>query len=260
MLKQLIIVMLFVSMTANAQKTKTTGKSKGKETAVTTTTGTPEEEVELTPMEKLELTLPLEKEMDGLTGKMVFHKDRKIKNDSARAALRAQLKKEQLTFRAYTKRPNSKKPAEKMQFCINITAKDTFLLYCVNDTIMKDPEVSKVLWEKSIGDSTYMLIYIDAFTKSSYNGGACNGGKETKLYFVRWAPKGKAIWKQKTISSCMKTITNMTKTPILEWDKQSPLLVSYHKGSNFIDVTFDPEKPLLGFQTGGGGSGDSESK
>lgn len=260
MLKQvIIIVMLFVSLGASAQKTKTT-KGKVKATAVTTSTDTPEEEVELTPMEKLELTLPLENELDGMTGKMVFHKDRKIKNDSARAALRAQLKKEKLTFRVYTKRPNPKKPAEKMQLCINITAKDTFLLHCVNDTITKDPEVSRVLFEKAIGDSVYMLIYIDAFTKSAYNGGACNGGKETKLYFVRWHPKGKAIWKAKTISSCMKTITNMTKTPILEWDKQSPLVVSYHKGSDFIDVTFDPEKPLLGFQTGGAGAADSESK
>lgn len=259
MLKQLIIVLLLVSTAASAQKTKTKVKAKGTETAVSTSTDTPEE-VELTPEQHFELTLPIENEIDGLTGKLVFHKDRKIKNDSARTAYRMKVKKEKMSFRVYTKKPNPKKPAEKMQLCINITAKDTFLLYCVNDTICKDPEVSRLLFEKSIGDTTYMLIYVDAFTKSSYNGGACNGGKETKLYFVRWAPKAKAIWKTKTISSCMKTITNMTKTPILEWDKQSPLVVSYNKGDNFIDVTFDPEKPLLGFQTGVGAVVDPEAK
>jgi len=256
MLKKLIIVLILVSTAASAQKTK----AKSKATATAVPVGVDTSEVELTPEQQLELTLPIENEIDGLTGKMVFHKDRKIKNDSIRAAFRLKAKKDKMTFRVYTKKPNPKKPAEKMQLCINITAKDTFLLRCVNDSICKDPEVSRVLFEKSIGDSTYMLIYVDAFTKSAYNGGACNGGKETKLYFVRWAPKGKAIWKTKTISSCMKTITNMTKTPILEWDKQSPLVVSYNKGDNFIDITFDPEKPLLGFQAGAGAAEDTEPK
>ena len=105
-----------------------------------------------------------------------------------------------------------------------------------------------------IGDTAYMLIYVDSYTKT---GGACSGGKETKVFFVRWnAPVGKAIWKARTINSCYKTITNMTKTNIMEWDAQSPLVLSYNKGDAFIDVTFDPAKPMLGFQTGGGGASE----
>ncbi|MBK7818963.1 MAG: hypothetical protein IPJ60_16550 [Sphingobacteriaceae bacterium] len=48
----------------------------------------------------------------------------------------------------------------------------------------------------------------------------------------------------------------MTKANIMEWDAQSPLVFSYNKGDAFIDVTFDPAKPMLGFQTGGGGTSE----
>lgn len=257
MLKQLIILLLFVSM-ANAQtKGKTTspkGKGKGKIQKVDTTRVAGEEEEEMDPIEKFELSLPLETEIDALTGKTVTHKNIKIKNDSARAAFRIKLKKERNSFFVYTKKP--KKATDRMQLCINIAAKDTNLLYCVNDSICKDPEVSKLLFQKSIGDTTYMLILVDAFSKSASKP-ACNAGKETKLFFVRWnAPKGKAKWKVKTVSSCVKTVTNMTKTPIKDWDGTSVLVVSYHKGSTFYDMKFDPEHPELGMQS----ENDSDAK
>jgi hypothetical protein len=41
----------------------------------------------------------------------------------------------------------------------------------------------------------------------------------------------------------------MTKTPIVDWDKSSVLTISYHKGSDFIDVTFDPAAPEKGLQS-----------
>jgi hypothetical protein len=248
MLKHVLILVMLLSITANAQKGK--GKGKVKVPDATDTTGVfRPEEVELTPMEEFELTLPLEKEIDGLTGKMIYHKDVKKKNDSLRVAFVKQLKKNTNTFRVYTKRPNPKKKGDKMQLCINIVAKDTNLLYAMNDTLIKDPEVSKLLFNKTVGDTVYQLIYVDSYNKT---GGACSGGKETKVWFVRWnAPAGKAIWKAKTINSCQKTITNMTKQNIMEWDGKEPLILSFNKGDSFVDITFDPAKPLLGFQTTG---------
>lgn len=254
MFKHVLILVMLVSM-ASAQ-TKGKGKGKGKVKDIDTAGVFVPEEHELTPMEEFDLTLPLEQEIDGITGKMIYHKDIKKKNDSLRAIFRVKLKKDQNSFRVYTKRPNPKKPkkGDKMQLCINIVAKDTSLTYCMGDTIIKDPETSKLLFNKMIGDTAYMLIYVDSYTKT---GGACSGGKETKVFFVRWnAPLGKAIWKARTINSCYKTITNMTKTNIMEWDAQSPLVLSYNKGDAFIDVTFDPAKPMLGFQTGGGGASE----
>ncbi len=250
--KFLIVLMLIASVATAQTKGKGTpakGKGKGKVAVSDTAKVGQEEEEEVDPWEKFEMGLPIENEIDPLTGKTVFHKDRKIKNDSARAAFRVQLKKERNTFRVYTKYPK-KNSKERIQLCINITAKDTNLTYCTKDSICKDPEVTKLLFNKTIGDTVYQLILVDAFTKSAYNGGACNGGKETKLFFVRWnAPKGKAIWKTRTVASCIKTITNMTKTPIKDWDGSSPLVVSYHKGSSFIDVKFDPANPQLGLQS-----------
>jgi hypothetical protein len=253
MFKHVLILVMLVAMTANAQTKGGKGKGKGKVPDATDTAGVfRPEEVELSPMEEFELTLPLEKEIDGLTGKMVYHKEIKKKNDSLRVAFVKQLKKEKNTFRVYTKRPNPKKKGDKMQLCINIVAKDTNLVYAMNDTVIKDPETSKLLFNKTIGDSVYQLIYVDSYSKS---GGACSGGHETKLWFVRWnAPAGKAIWKGKTINSCYKTITNMTKQNIMEWDGKEPLILSYNKGDAFVDVTFDPAKPLLGFQTGADGA------
>jgi hypothetical protein len=211
------------------------------------------EEEEVDPFTQFELTLPLEEEIDPLTGKSKFYKDRKIKNDSARAAFRQKMRKEALAFNVYTKKPK-KNSKDRMKLCINISAKDTNLLYCTNDSICRDPESFKQLFQKTFGDTVYTLVLVDAFTKSAYNGGICNGGKETKLFFCRWnAPKGKAIWKVRTIASCIKTITNMTNIPITDWDGHSVLNVSYHKGSKFYDLKFDPDKPQLGMQSAADG-------
>ncbi len=239
--------MFCVSVAGAQTKGKQTGykSKKGKEVAVKDTVYAEDEELD--PMQALELTLPLEVEIDGLTGEKKFYKERKIKNDSIRAAFRAEQKRKQMSFYVRTKTP--KKKTDRMELCINIANRDTFLTYCYKDSVVKNPEVSKLLFNKTIGDTAYMLIYVDAFTKSAYRDGACNGGHETKVYFVRWAPKGKAIWKQRTISSCIKTVTNMTKVKIVDWDATSPLEISYHKGSQFYDIKFDPAAPQLGLQS-----------
>jgi hypothetical protein len=257
MIKKIFIVLLMFCVGAGMAQTKkpvTKGKGKDKtEMAPRDTTGP---EPELSPMEKLELELPPETEIDPITGKKIFYKDRKRKNDSLRKALALDLKRQTMSFYVKTKHARPK-TADKTQLCINIANKDTSLLYCVNDSICKDPEVSKVIFQESKGDTTYMLIYVDAFSKSKSDGGLCNAGKETKLFFVRWNTKvNQAKWKQKTIASCLKGITNMTKDPIVDWDKSAPLTASYHRGSTFYDVKFDPQHPELGLQS----AKDSEGK
>ncbi|MBL7910231.1 MAG: hypothetical protein JNJ41_04210 [Bacteroidia bacterium] len=258
MYRLLIIAILFVSFAMNGQ-TKTKTKTKTKVAKVDSTGAEIEEEK--TPEELLELTLPLETEIDPMTGKKVFYKERKLRNDSLRNALRIEQRKKKMSFWVKTTYPNPKLKTKQppIQLCINIANKDTNLTYCVNDSICKDPEIKKVVYEKVVGDTTYMLIFIQAFTKSKSDGGVCNAGKEQKLYFVRWHPKTNvAKWKLKNINSCIKTITNMTKEKITDWDKTSILTVSYHRGSNFYDIKFDPQKPQLGFQTdaAGGASGE----
>lgn len=256
--KIFIIVFVFCLAVVNAQTKKPDPKGKGKGKEKPKTEAPKEvipEEPQLTPMEKLELTLEPEWAIEPNSPKKVLRKDVKRKNDSLRSALRSSIKKEAMTFRVKTKYP--KKPGEKTQLCFNIVAKDTNLTHCFNDSICKDPEVTKVLFEKAVGDTTFMLIYVDAFSKSKSDGGLCNGGKETKLFFTRWNTKeNKAIWKQKTITSCLKGTTNMTKEPITEWDKTSVLTVSYHRGSTFYDVKFDPAHPEKGLQS----NNDSEAK
>jgi hypothetical protein len=44
----------------------------------------------------------------------------------------------------------------------------------------------------------------------------------------------------------------MTKEKITAWDKTSVLTVSYHKGSTFHEIKFDPEQPQLGLQNAAG--------
>lgn len=258
MYRLIIIALLFVSFTVNGQsKTKTT-KTKTK-VAKVDSTGTEIEE-EKTPEELLELTLPPETEIDAITGKKVFYKERKLKNDSLRNALRLEQRKKKMSFWVKTTYPNPKLKTKQppIQLCINLANKDTNLTYCVNDSILKDPEIKKVVFEKAIGDTTYMLIFLQAFTKSKSDGGVCNSGKEQRLYFVKWNPKTNvAKWKAKNVNSCIKTITNMGKQKFTEWDKASVLNISYHKGSNFYEFKFDPDQPQLGFQKV---SGDNEEK
>ena len=152
-------------------------------------------------------------------------------------------------FLVYTKK--AKNNTERIKLCFNLITSDTVLNYCMNDSICRDPEVFKLLFQDKKADTVYVLIYVDAFSKPLTNNPKCESGKETKLFFVRWNTKtNKSIWKQRTISSCMKGITDMTKDPIEDWDKTSPLVLNYYKGGDdFIEITFYPKKVNLGFQS-----------
>jgi hypothetical protein len=153
-------------------------------------------------------------------------------------------------FAAYSKKVKTKKGTSRQKLCIQLVHKDSLLNYCINDSILRDPEVSKVLFTREERDTTYMLILVDAFSKPA-DKPSCDAGKETKLFFVRWnINKRKAVWNQRTVSSCMKGITNMTKNSIADWDGASPLVVNYHRGGTaFVELTFDPEKYKAGMQT-----------
>ncbi|MCE3226899.1 MAG: hypothetical protein K0S32_1450 [Bacteroidetes bacterium] len=257
MIKRIFFVLFLCTLAIGVDaQTKKGGKNpKGKTTApVDSTANQPEEELD--PMAKLELTLPLEMEIDAMTGKKVYYKDRKRSNDSLRNLLRMEIKRKTATFNVSTKYPK-KGSKERIQLCINLANKDTNLVYCVNDSVLRDPEVSKLLFEQTKGDTTFALVYVESFSKSRNDGGLCNSGKEIKLFFARWNIKeNRAKWKQKTITSCTKGITNMTKEPIVNWDKSAPLVVSYHRGSTFYDIKFDPQKPELGIQSGNNAAAD----
>jgi hypothetical protein len=244
--KLLVLVCLFAATLSVAQKKG----PKVKKPPVTDSTGAIiEPEAPLDPMEALENTLPIEVELDPNTGKKIVHKDVIRRNDSLRKDLRDRIKKEKMSFRVWTKHPNPKaKVKERNQLCINIVHKDTFLIYSVNDSICMDPENNKLMFEKSIGDSTFMLILVDAFTKSDNE--LCRSGHETKLYFVRWNTKTmKANWKLKNICSCTKAINLMTKRKVInEWDKTTPLEKKYNRDFDFMEIKFDPASPQLGIQ------------
>lgn len=170
-----------------------------------------------------------------------------VKLDSASVVKEEEMKIPR-EFKVYSKRPKAK--TERMKLCLNLVSADTVLNYCVNDSICKDPEVSKILYEQKQGDSTYVLVYVKAFSKP-VDKPDCDAGKEVKLFFVRWNTKtNKALVKQKTIESCMKGITNMTEGSILDWDKSSALTFKYYKsGGKFVDLKFDPQQFLLGIQS-----------
>lgn len=153
-------------------------------------------------------------------------------------------------FMVYTKHAKAK--PERTKLCVNLVCKDTVLNYCMNDSLCLDPETSKVLFEKRNGDTLYVLVFVEAFTKidASNDDGRCNGGRETKLLFAKWNTKtNQAKWKQRNISSCRKGIDNMTKESVADWDGSAPMLLSYHRGQNFYEVKFDPEQYKLGFQS-----------
>jgi hypothetical protein len=248
MTKQLFLALLVIaSITLSAQTKKKKNEGVSSETAarppVDTILGFAMYDG-MSPFDAVDYQLPPESETDPVTGKRTYYKDVKRKNDSIRKSFRVAYKKRNNTFYVATKRPT--KEGDKMKLCINLVAKDTNLLYCVVDSIIKDPEYSKVLFQQQKGDTTFILLHVYAFSKL---GGNCNGEKEQKLYFVRWnTVEGRAIWKNKYINSCAKTITNMTKTPIEQWDGKTKLVVEYHRGTNFYEIAFDPEHPELGIQ------------
>lgn len=151
-------------------------------------------------------------------------------------------------FLVYTKKPKQK--TDRTKLCFNLVSKDTVLNYCVNDSICRDPETYKILHESRIGDTTYVLVFVDAFTKAKDGNPRCDAGKETKLVFFRWNTKtNKAKIKQKVVSSCVRNIVNMTKEPIADWNGEGVLEVNYYRGgSGFPVVKFDPAQVQLGLQ------------
>lgn len=151
-------------------------------------------------------------------------------------------------FAVYTKR--SKLKTEKMKLCINLVNGKTIFNHCINDSLCRDPEVSKILFEKRQGDTNYVLVYVRAFSKPD-DKPACDAGKEVKLFFFRWnTTTNKSIVKIRNVESCMRGITNMSRETIDSWDTTSPLIFKYHKGAqNYVDLKFDPQQYLLGFQT-----------
>ncbi len=169
-----------------------------------------------------------------------------LKSDTM-SALELEIKT-QRKFGVYTRKP--KKSDNKMRLCVNLVSLENVFELCVADSACKYPEIYKILFEKKNADSTYVLVYVEAFTKEN-DKPACDAGKEIKLFFVRWNTQtNKTIWKQRTISSCVKNVTNMTKEPITNWDGVSLLTLNYHRGgNNFIELKFDPQNYLLGFQS-----------
>jgi hypothetical protein len=150
-------------------------------------------------------------------------------------------------FAVYTKRQGGKD--KRLRLCVNLIG-DTVLNYCMIDSFCKDPEKYRIMFKAREADTTYILLFIDAFSKSPEKP-ACDAGKETKLMFFRWnTSTNNALIKQRNVSSCMRGITNMTKTPIDEWDGKSVLTVNYYRGgSNFIEMRFDPANYKLGMQS-----------
>jgi hypothetical protein len=96
MIKKLLIVLCMFALATGAGA-QTKGKSKPKTDPKAKTKPAPGDstatEEPVDPMEALEATLPLEVELDPMTGKKVVHKDVKRRNDSLRADLRARIKK-----------------------------------------------------------------------------------------------------------------------------------------------------------------------
>ena len=101
------------------------------------------------------------------------------------------------------------------------------------------------------GDTVFCLIVIDAFSKASDNP-LCDAGKETKVVYARWSTKtNKSKFKQRTVSSCLRGITNLTTTDLFKWNPDSgPLELNYHKGGDlYIQVIFNPKDFHIGFQS-----------
>lgn len=150
-------------------------------------------------------------------------------------------------FAVYTIRYKYKKPS--MKLCLNLVSEGKSFNYTTVDSLVRDPEKSKVLFQQAEGDSVYTLVYVMAFTKDN-DVPQCYAGKEIKLFFVRWnKTDGKGIVKQKYVESCYKTITRLGEVQIEDWTGAEPLKVTYNRGSHFYDLSFDPANFKLGMQS-----------
>ena len=150
-------------------------------------------------------------------------------------------------FAVYSKRGKGKD--RRLKLCFQIVSDSAVYNHCINDSTLRDPEVVKEVFRRSVGDSTFILLYVDAFTKGVDK--LCDGGHETKVVFFKWnTATNKARMQQRTISSCVKAITSMGQSDVNAWDGQSPLIFSYHRGGvNFLDVMFDPAQFRRGLQS-----------
>ena len=152
-------------------------------------------------------------------------------------------------FAVYNKQ-NKGKVDNKKKYCIQLVTDSTILNWGSVDSTVKSLETTKILLSNQVGDTNYVLVFIDAFTKVP-DKVECEAGRETKLVYFRWNTRtNKSITKIRTINSCLKVITNMTKDNIVDWDGTSPLIINYHRGgTKFVEVKFDPTQFLLGFQS-----------
>jgi hypothetical protein len=154
---------------------------------------------------------------------------------------------EERKFTAYNKRPKTGKDRS-LKFCMQLVKDTAVIRKCFNDSLTKNPETFKTIFEKQDGDTNYVLVLVDAFSKPVDKPG-CDTGKETKLYFVKWnLKKNRAVWKPKTVGSCMRGVTLMSNVKIADWDQSEPLRLEYHKGSSFYQVMFDPNNYKVGVQ------------
>lgn len=150
-------------------------------------------------------------------------------------------------FAVYSIKPKTK--GKRMKLCVNLVNDTVIFNHCVNDSLCKDPEIAKVIFEHREGDTLYVMVNIEAFTKV-LDKPECEAGKESKLFYARWNTKtNKAVIKQRNYSSCMRGMTNMTKEPVGNWDGKSPLILNFHRGDKFVELKFDPQQYLLGIQS-----------
>src|SRR5699024_3657138 len=68
-------------------------------------------------------------------------------------------------FAVDTRRSKTAKKG-RVKLCLNLVSQDSTLNSCMNDSILHDPEVSKILFEAKEMDTTYTLVYVMAFSKS----------------------------------------------------------------------------------------------
>ena len=157
--------------------------------------------------------------------------------------------REHAEFGVYTKPASS--IYKRTRLCVQLAENGKTHLFSIHDSLCINPEKSKVLFQKMEGDTVFCLIVIDAFSKASDNP-FCDAGKETKVVYARWSTKtNKSKFKQRTVSSCLRGITNLTTTDLFKWNPDSgPLELNYHKGGDlYIQVIFNPKDFHIGFQS-----------
>lgn len=155
--------------------------------------------------------------------------------------------KEHAVFGVYTKEASA--AYKRTRLFIQVVEGAQTHLFSIHDSLCINPEKSKVLFQKLEGDSVFCLIGIDAYSKAA-NNPYCDAGKETKVVYLRWNIKTqKSRFKQRTISSCLRGVTNLSQD-IFNWQPTANLELTYHKGGDmYITVLFDPKNWHLGFQS-----------